>query len=182
MIRVLVSACLLGERVRYNGGSAESGDALLAKWLDEGRVVPFCPEVAGGLGVPRPAAEIDGNGGEAVLDGAASVLTRASDDVTANFLRGAQLALAAAHTQGARLAILKDGSPSCGSDSIYDGTFTGSRRQGHGVTTALLERHGIRVFSEARMAEAAAYLSALDRDEINHEGLEEHEDHEARED
>jgi uncharacterized protein YbbK (DUF523 family) len=178
LIKVLVSACLLGEKVRYNGASAQTGDAVLAKWVDEGRVVPFCPEVAGGLGVPRPAAEIDGTGGEAVLAGTAAVVTRGGHDVTANFLRGAQLALAAAHTHGVRIAILKDGSPSCGSESIYDGTFSGTRRAGHGVTTAILERHGVRVFSEARMAEAAAYIAALDRDAINHEGHEKHEDHE----
>jgi uncharacterized protein YbbK (DUF523 family) len=162
MLRVLVSACLLGEKVRYNGAAATSDDALLAQWVDEGRVVPFCPEVAGGLGIPRPAAEIVRGCGEDVLAGTASVVTRESDDVTDHFLRGAHLALAAARSHGVRLAILKDGSPSCGSDAIYDGTFSGRRREGRGVSAALLERHGVRVFSEARIAEAAAYLAALE--------------------
>jgi uncharacterized protein YbbK (DUF523 family) len=165
MIRILVSACLLGEKVRYNGAAATSGDAILAAWVDEGRVVPFCPEVAGGLGVPRPPAEIVGTGGDAVLDGSASIVTRARRDVTADFVRGAHLALAAARAQGARLALLKDASPSCGSASIYDGTFTGTTRAGRGVTTALLERHGIRVFDETSVAEAAAYLAALENSE-----------------
>ena len=162
MIKVLVSACLLGEKVRYNGASASTDSSIFAQWLNDGRVVPFCPEVAGGLGVPRPAAEISGTGGEAVLDGRASVMTARRTDVTENFLRGAQLALAAARSQNVGVAILKDGSPSCGSGSIYDGTFSGQKRTGHGVTTALLERHGIRVFSELRVPEAAEYLRTLE--------------------
>jgi uncharacterized protein YbbK (DUF523 family) len=163
MVRVLVSSCLLGEKVRYNGAAASSDDAILARWVGEGRVVPFCPEVAGGLGVPRPAAEIRGAGGEAVLDGTASVATRDGADVTAHFLRGAQLALAAARAHDASIAILKDGSPSCGSRSIYDGTFSGRARTGSGVTTALFERHGIRVFSERQLLEAEAYLKAIEQ-------------------
>jgi uncharacterized protein YbbK (DUF523 family) len=153
VIRVLVSACLLGEKVRYNGAAATSSSAQLSRWLAEGRVVPFCPEVAGGLGVPRPAAELDGRG---------RVMTQAGADVTDGFLRGAQLALDAARAQNVRLAVLKDGSPSCASDLIHDGSFSGRKRSGQGVTTAVLERHGIRVFSELRVDEAAAFLEAID--------------------
>jgi uncharacterized protein YbbK (DUF523 family) len=159
--QVLVSACLLGQRVRYNGRSADANDAILSRWVDEGRVVAFCPEVAGGLGVPRPAAEIDGGDGAAVIDGRALVVTQERTDLTDRFLRGAQLALDAAKAQGVRIAILKDGSPSCGSLSIYDGTFGGRTRPGPGVTAALLERHGIRVFSETMVEEAARYLATL---------------------
>jgi len=162
MSRILVSACLLGERVRYNGASAAADSGILEHWLAEGRVVSFCPEVAGGLGVPRPAAEIAGADGAAVLAGEARILTRAGTDVTGQFLRGATLALDAARTQGVRLAILKDGSPSCGSTTIHDGTFTGTRRTGNGVTTALLERHGIRVFSEQEFEAASAYLAGVE--------------------
>jgi uncharacterized protein YbbK (DUF523 family) len=162
MIRVLVSACLLGEKVRYNGADAASGSGILKEWLAEDRVVPFCPEVAGGLGVPRPAAEIRGDGGRSVLDGTGDVITRTGDTVTAAFLRGAELALQAAVAGGARLAVLKDGSPSCGSGFVYDGSFSGRRKAGHGVTAALLERHGIRVFSEHGLDEAAACLRALE--------------------
>jgi uncharacterized protein YbbK (DUF523 family) len=161
MIKVLVSACLLGEKVRYNGASAAADSAILTQWVNDGRIVPFCPEVAGGLGVPRPAAEIAGGSGEAVLQGHASVATASGADVTDAFRRGAELALAAARAHDARLAILKDGSPSCGSASIHDGTFSGRKRAGPGVTTALLERHGIRVFSESEIADAAAYLKTL---------------------
>jgi uncharacterized protein YbbK (DUF523 family) len=162
MIRVLVSACLLGQQVRYNGAAASANDAILDRWITEGRVVSFCPEVAGGLGVPRPPAEIRGGDGEAVLVAAACVLTRDAADVTASFLRGAELALAAARSQSVRLAILKDGSPSCGSSWIYDGAFTGTRREGRGVTAAVLERGGIRVFSERELREADAYLTGIE--------------------
>ena len=162
MIRVLVSACLLGEKVRYNGADAATASRVLAEWLAEGRVVPFCPEVAGGLGVPRPAAEIRGAGGSAVLDGAGRVVTREGADVTGAFVRGAELAGEAAGAHGVRLAVLKEGSPSCGSGFVHDGSFTGGRTAGSGVTTALLERRGIRVFSEERLEAAAAYLRELE--------------------
>jgi uncharacterized protein YbbK (DUF523 family) len=162
MIRVLVSACLLGEKVRYNGADAASGHPILDHWLREDRVVPFCPEVAGGLGVPRPAAEIRGDGGRSVLDGAGQVVTRTGETVTAAFLRGADLALQTAVGHDVRLAILKDGSPSCGSGFIHDGSFSGQRGAGAGVTTALLERHGIRVFSELQLDSAAEYLRGLE--------------------
>lgn len=164
MIRVLVSACLLGEKVRYNGSDAISSHSILTKWLAEGRVVPFCPELAGGLGVPRPAAEIDGNDGNGVLDGLVRVRTQAGIDVTDSFLRGAHFALATAQAHGVRVAVLKDGSPSCGSSSIYDGTFTGRRTSAPGVTTALLERNGIRVFSEQGFEDAARHLRLLEQD------------------
>lgn len=162
MIRVLVSACLLGEKVRYNGADAASGSRILEDWLREGRVVPFCPEVAGGLGVPRPAAEIQGAGGASVLDGGGRVRTRGGEDVTGAFLRGAELALRAAREGGARLAVLKDGSPSCGSGFVYDGSFSGSRSAEAGVTTALLRSSGIAVFSETRLEEAAEHLRRLE--------------------
>jgi len=162
MIRVLVSACLLGEKVRYNGADARRPAAVLDGWSAEGRVVAFCPEVAGGLGVPRPAAEIQGGDGRAVLSGAAAVRTKDGRDVTPAFLEGARLALEQARRSGARVAVLKEGSPSCGSGSIHDGTFSGRKKGGAGVTASLLEQNGIRVFSEGQIAEAAAYIATLE--------------------
>lgn len=163
MERILVSACLMGRRVRYDGGAKTSADAVLADWRAEGRLVPFCPEVEGGLPIPRPAAEIEGGvGGAAVLSGAARVLTAEGGDVTGPFLAGAQAALAVAQSFGVRLAVLKEGSPSCGSLRIYDGTFRGHRTPGQGVTTALLELHGIRVFTEEHVVDAEAYLRTLE--------------------
>ncbi len=161
--RILVSACLLGGRVRYDGGAKTSEDELLAAWKAEGRLVSFCPEVEGGLPVPRPPAEVEGGaGGPAVLTGAARILTPAGQDVTRHFLAGAQRALDAARSFGVKLAILKEGSPSCGSLRIYDGTFRGRTTPGQGVTTALLELNGIRVFGEDRIPEAAEYLTTLE--------------------
>ncbi|SDM30494.1 DUF523 domain-containing protein [Nonomuraea jiangxiensis] len=163
METILVSACLMGRRVRFDGGAKTSSDAWLAAWRAEGRLVPFCPEVEGGLAIPRPAAEIEGGaGGAAVLAGDARVLAADGSDVTAAFLAGARAALAAARSAGARLAVLKEGSPSCGVLSIHDGTFGGRRVAGQGVTTALLELNGIRVFGEDRVAEAAGYLRTLE--------------------
>ncbi|MGW0447019.1 DUF523 domain-containing protein, partial [Streptosporangium sandarakinum] len=164
MERILVSACLMGRRVRYDGAAKTSDDALLAAWRKEGRLIPFCPEVSGGLPVPRPAAEIEGGaGGAAVLDGAARVLTAAGADVTGAFLAGAHAALEAARASGVRLAILKEASPSCGSLVVHDGAFGGGRVPGDGVTTALLLRHGIAVFGEDRIAEAGLRLRELER-------------------
>ncbi|GAA4197510.1 DUF523 domain-containing protein [Microbispora amethystogenes] len=162
MERILVSACLLGRRVRYDGGAKTSDDDLLARWRAEGRLVPFCPEVEGGLPVPRPPAEIEGGaGGAAVLAGEARILTPDGADVTEAFLSGARQALAAARSSGVRVAVLKEGSPSCGSLRIYDGAHRGRTVPGQGVTTALLELNGIRVFGEDRVPDAARYLEGL---------------------
>jgi uncharacterized protein YbbK (DUF523 family) len=135
--RVLVSACLLGEPVRYDGGCVASGDPILRRWQAEGRLVPFCPEVAGGLPVPRPPADIAG----------ARVLTRDGCDVTAEFESGARLALEAAQANNALVAVLKSRSPSCDAE--------------RGWTAALLRRNGIAVFTEHEIPAAAARLEEL---------------------
>ena len=142
----LVSACLLGICTRYDSGSCPI--CQLIQLAAQGLAVPFCPEVAGGLPVPRPPAEIVGGDGQAVLDGQARVLTIAGEDVTEAFLAGARQALKAAQRLGIRQAVLKDDSPSCGCSRIYDGTFSGCMVSGQGVTAALLQRNGITVLSE----------------------------------
>lgn len=167
MERILVSACLLGRRVRFDGRAKTSHDELLARWREEGRLVPFCPEVEGGLPVPRPPAEIEGGvGGAAVLSGTARVRTTGGDDVTKAFLAGAYSALAVARAMNIRIAILKEGSPSCGSLRIYDGGFRGATVPGQGVTAALLEAHGIAVFGEDRIGDAARRLAELERSAV----------------
>lgn len=165
MQRVLVSACLLGQMVRYQGGGVPFDHPLLAGWLAEGRLVAVCPEVAGGLPTPRPPAEIEAaKGGLLVLRGEAQVLAVTGGNVTAAFIRGAEQARAIILAQGIRLAILKEGSPSCGSGYTYDGSFTGVRVPGGvGVTTACLLEVGVRVFSEAQLDEAAAFLAQLEK-------------------
>lgn len=161
MEKVLVSRCLLGHRVRYDGGASGPFD-LLEQWIEEGRVVPLCPEVAGGLPTPRAAAEIPGGQGGEVLDGTAAVITTDGEDVSAQFLEGARQALELVQKHGIRVAVLKANSPSCGNLLTYDGTFRGVKVSGEGVTAASLKRHGVRVFSELELAEAAVTLAALD--------------------
>ena len=158
MSRLLISACLLGEPVRYDGRAKPLQHAGLAALIAKDRVIPFCPEVAGGLPVPRPAAEIVGGGGDAVIDGDARVKTRAADDVTEFFIDGARRALALCRRHDVRVAILTESSPSCGSGQIYDGSFTRTAVAGSGVTAAMLRRHGIEVFSQHRLDEALACL------------------------
>ena len=160
MEKILVSRCLLGHRVRYDGGASGPFDQL-QQWLDEGRVVPLCPEVAGGLPTPRAAAEIPGGQGAQVLDGQAGVFTGEGEDVSAQFLSGAHQALDLVREHGIRLAVLKANSPSCGNVLTYDGTFSGVKVSGEGVTAALLKRHGVRVFSELELPEAVLALRAL---------------------
>ncbi|SDB66921.1 Uncharacterized conserved protein YbbK, DUF523 family [Pseudomonas sp. NFACC23-1] len=160
MEKILVSRCLLGHRVRYDGGASGPFDQL-QQWLDEGRIVALCPEVAGGLPTPRAAAEIPGGQGGQVLDGQALVITTDGENVSAQFLSGAHQALALVREHGIRIAVLKANSPSCGNLLTYDGTFSGVKVSGEGVTAALLKRHGVQVFSELELVEAALALKAL---------------------
>ncbi|MGE5528466.1 MAG: DUF523 domain-containing protein [Patescibacteria group bacterium] len=137
---ILVSACLLGEACRYDRSHCRhEGVARLAA---EGRAIPVCPEMLGGLGAPRPPAEIVGGDGAAVLNGRAKVVDREGRDLTGAFVYGAELALAEAKRHGAAAALLKEGSPSCGVRRINGGT------PGKGVTAALLELEGLAVYSE----------------------------------
>ena len=128
---ILVSACLLGEPCRYDGN--HKYDPRVARYLAGSEVVPVCPEMAGGLGTPRPACDVEGGDGAQVLRGEARVLSHAGEDKTEAFLSGAAIAAEAARRFGARRAILKDGSPSCGRC---------------GVTTARLRNEGISVIFE----------------------------------
>lgn len=162
MEKILVSACLLGQKVRYDGGASRLDADLLTRWQNEGRLVAVCPEVAGGLSVPRAAAEIVGGDGGAVLDDAARLQTEAGADVTQAFIAGARHALEVANSQKLRVAILKSKSPSCGSRQIYDGTFSATRRAGRGVTAELLVRHGLWVYHEGQLADAADKIIELE--------------------
>ncbi|WP_159941034.1 MULTISPECIES: DUF523 domain-containing protein [unclassified Nocardiopsis] len=164
MHRVLVSACLVGRRVRYDGRAKTVGDAAVDRWREEGRLVVHCPEVAGGLPVPRPPAEIEpGATAAEVLAGRARILTAAGEDVTAHFVAGARAALATARDRGVAVALLKESSPSCGLHRVYDGTFSGGTRPGEGVTARLLLEHGVAVFSENEVPAAAEHLRRLER-------------------
>ena len=161
MEKVLVSACLLGENVRYNGIVKNFESHVVASWNRHGRVVAICPEVAGGLPVPRPCSEISGGDGSQVLNGHKKVINSNGQDVTKYFLAGAQKALELATLWGIRVAILKEGSPSCGSGYIYDGSFSKIKKPGKGVAAALLEEKGIRVFNEREIFKVENYLKTI---------------------
>jgi uncharacterized protein YbbK (DUF523 family) len=152
--RVLVSACLLGAEVRHHGGAATIEHPILRRWREEGRVVGVCPEVAGGLPSPRPAAEIRG----------LSVVTRDGRDVTRAFETGADVAVRMARELGIRVAVLKSRSPSCGIAQVYDGTFSRRLVDGDGVTASALKRAGVRLFDETQLVEADAALRELERE------------------
>lgn len=141
---VLVSACLLGEAVRYSGDSNPDPALVAALEAAGARIVPVCPEVLGGLGVPRPPAEPPHGDGVDVLAGRAPVRTvggeGAGRDVSAEYLRGARLAVELAREVGARFAFLKERSPSCGVERTHSG---GGLVDGPGVATAALREAGV---------------------------------------
>lgn len=140
---ILVSACLLGRKCRYDGSAKRDASvSCFCATLPPDRVIPVCPEELGGLPTPRPPAE------RVFINGTSRVLNRAGEDVSDAFDRGATETLRIAVESGARVAILKANSPSCGSGEIYDGSFTGKRIPGNGVTVERLTAHGILILNE----------------------------------
>lgn len=135
---ILVSACLLGMPCRYDGKA--KAVAGMEDLLKDQVLVAFCPEVAGGLPTPRLKSER--------LEG--RVVNEQGQDVSAAFHRGAQKALECCQALGIKKALLKEGSPSCASERIYDGSFSGHCVPGAGVTTELLRAHDIDVISSDR--------------------------------
>ena len=165
MEHILISACLVGRPVRYNGTDKSHGAAdIISRWQQEGRLMLLCPEVAVGFPTPRPPAEITGEddscSGETVLSGRAHVVDRTGTDVSDFYIRAARDTVEFAKRHGCRHAVLTDGSPSCGSTFVYDGSFTGVRKPGIGTTTAALRRAGTRVWPETAMADLDALLNA----------------------
>ena len=136
-MKILISACLLGCRCRYDGGSKPHPDAL--GLAERHELVPVCPEQLGGLPTPRPPAERVGD----------RVLTAAGNDVTEQYRRGAEEALRLCRVTGCQAAVLKERSPSCGCGDVYDGTFSGTLTEGDGVAAALLKEAGIPVCGES---------------------------------
>ena len=157
-MKILISACLLGNPVRYNATDLFLEHPLLKQWEQEGRLISICPEVAGGLPVPRAPAEITSGDGVAVLQLQSKVLDTQQQDVTDAFIKGAQQALLLAQQHHCVAAILTEGSPSCGSQQIYDGSFSATKKTGVGVTTALLEENNIKVFNQYQLEQLEDYL------------------------
>ena len=147
---ILVSACLAGKPVRYDG--SDCLHLKVQQLIDEQKAIAICPELLAGLPIPRLPAEIVGGDGAAVLAGTARVIDQAGQDVTQQYIQGAYSALAIAQKYQATHVVLKENSPSCGSQQIYDGSFLGMKIQGAGVTTALLRQHGILALSEKQLS------------------------------
>ncbi len=157
--KILISACLLGEPVRYNGSGLNLQSSILAEWQEAGVLVPLCPEVAAGFPTPRPPAEIEeGRLGTDVLAGKGRIIEDTGQDVTEQFCLGASLAVKTALDAGCRFALLTDGSPSCGSTFIYSGNHDGQKRPGMGVVAADLRKNGIEVYAQHQIQELAERL------------------------
>lgn len=137
--KILVSACLLGEKVRYDGGGYDPREMESLKKKYE--LMPMCPEVLGGLSIPRDPAE----------NKEGFILTVNGEDVTKSYEDGARIALSFCLKNGIRKAVLKARSPSCGKGMIYDGTHTKKLTKGHGVTCALLLANDIQVYTESEI-------------------------------
>lgn len=157
----LISACLLGERVRYDGKSRPLTDPRLIRAVNEGRAVAVCPEVLGNLPVPRPPCEIaNGASSRDILARKAKITDQSGADFTLAYVSGALKTLDAARSRGARAALLKESSPSCGSHRVHDGTFTRRKIPGQGVAARLLEDAGVRVFSEHELDAFFSYVGS----------------------
>ena len=137
---MIISACLCGCDCKYNGKNNKNESCV--ELLKRGKAVLVCPEQLGGMTTPRVPSEILKN------DGKISVISKEGKDVSKEFKKGAKEALKIAKLVDAKVAILKNGSPSCGSKNIYDGTFSGNKIEGEGITAKLFVENGIEVFSE----------------------------------
>ena len=160
-MKILISSCLLGEDVRYDGNNSSiafnpkfafSLKELFMDILCDNEIYSFCPEVAGGLGIPRISAEIVKN------DKPFIVKNEEGTDVTMNFLLGAKKALDICKEENIKIALLKANSPSCGNINIYDGTFTNNLTDGQGLTARLLKDNEIEVFNETQLKELAKFI------------------------
>ena len=141
MEKLLISACLAGENCKYSGGNNFIGETALASLGDKYELVSACPEVMGGLSVPRIPCERIG----------ARVMNERGEDVTAQFKAGAELTADICERQGIKKALLKEKSPSCGSGRIYDGTFSHTVIAGDGVTAQRLRALGIALYGESEI-------------------------------
>lgn len=145
----------MGENVRYNAVVKTLQHDTLNKWRKESRLIMVCPEVVGGLTTPRAPAEY--------IQQQNKIITSTGDDVTNAFNLGAQQALSLCQKHQINFALLKESSPSCGSHTIYDGSFTQTKIAGEGLTTQLLRKNNIRVYSENNLSELIDIINKLER-------------------
>lgn len=163
MNKILLSACLAGFPVRYNGTAKQLADEQLSQWRQQQRIVVFCPELAAGFQTPRPAAEIQpARDGSTTMMQGARVMESGGEDVTGRFILAAWLTLKMAQEHHCRFALLTEGSPSCGNNMIYNGQFNCSKIPGRGFTADLLMRHGIEVFSEYQILQLRDRINQLE--------------------
>jgi len=162
-MKVLVSSCLLGEDVRYDGRNSSiamggsftfSQKEIFMDILCNNEIYSFCPEVSGGLSTPRLPAEI------VSANKPFKVETNDESDVTIPFLIGAKNALDTCNNEGIKVALLKSKSPSCGNTHIYDGTFSNNLIEGQGLTARLLEENGIKVFNETQLEDLKQFIES----------------------
>ena len=162
-MKILISSCLLGEDVRYDGNNSSvafnpnisfSLKELFMDILCDNEIYSFCPEVAGGLGVPRIPSEIVKTDKPFIVQNAEGA------DVTINFLVGAKKALDVCTQEDIKVALLKANSPSCGNINIYDGTFSNNLIEGQGLTARLLKENGIEVFNETQLKDLKVFIKA----------------------
>ena len=152
MLKILTSECLYGGRiVRYDGGEVPETHPTYLKWKEEGRLIPICPEVFGGLPTPRPDSQRIGD----------RVVACTGPDVTEEYTKGALEAVRLAKENDVAFCIMKQDSPSCGSKFIYDGTFTDTKIPGQGLAVEMLRDAGFKVFAEEDIDEAEKYLESL---------------------
>jgi len=142
----LVSACLAGINCKYNGKS--NCNEKIIQLVKDRKAILVCPEQLGGLTTPREACEIIQDNKDKI-----GVINKSGKDVTANFTKGAEETLNIAMLYSVKKAILKAGSPSCGCGWIYDGSFTGNKIKGNGLTVQLLLKHGIKIYTEEALPE-----------------------------
>ena len=139
MAKILISACLLGYKTRYDGLSKPS--KKIKEIFENDILIPICPEQMGGLSTPRPKAEIKDD----------KVINIEGKDVTSNYIKGAKKALEIAKLNDVDFCILKSKSPSCGKNLVYDGTFSNNLINGDGICAKLLKENGFKIYSEEEM-------------------------------
>lgn len=144
-MKILVSACLLGENCKYNGGNNRNNDVIALQ--EKHQLIPVCPECFAGLSIPRVPSEIRGD----------KVFSKDGVDLTQEFNDGAEKTLYVAQECGCQIAVLKERSPSCGFGKIYDGSFTGKTIYGNGITAQLLYDNGIVVIGESQLNKISDY-------------------------
>ncbi|WP_269814560.1 DUF523 domain-containing protein [Amphritea pacifica] len=153
--KILISACLLGCKVRYDGRDNLIDNDFIRHLQQQGRLVPVCPEQEGGLPTPRAPAEIQDKF-------PLRITSTDGEDVTPQFLSGAEITLEIAQREGCCCALLKSRSPSCGNLEVYDGSFTGTLKAGSGATADELMRNGFPVYNERQLDQLIEFIELLD--------------------